>query len=68
MTNNPELDAERYYSEGEEKLKRLPKCVECGEAIQDEAFIVDDDGQCWHEDCFRRAHIVYIDDFEQGGY
>ena len=68
MNRNPEIDAERYYSEAEEELRKYPQCVECGNAIQDESFIVDDDGQCWHEDCYRNCHIVWLDSFLEGGY
>lgn len=68
LTSCPELDAERYYTEKAKALQKLPKCCDCGEAIQEEEFLIDDDAKCWHEDCYLRSHRVFMDRFLQGGY
>ena len=68
ITGDPERDAEMHYREWEKELAKLPKCVECGEPIQDEYLIVDDDGNCWDEECFLSTHRVWIESFLKGGY
>ena len=49
-TDDPVADFERWDAEQEEKLKKLPKCCECGEPIQDDScFEIGGDYYC--EDC-----------------
>lgn len=49
-SDNPVADFEAYSAEQEEQLARLPKCVCCGEAIQqDTAVHLNGDWYC--DDC-----------------
>lgn len=49
-TNDPIADFERYDSEQEEKLERLPRCSYCTEPIQqDTAVVVGNEWYC--DDC-----------------
>ena len=41
-TNNPEADLDRWLADQDEYLKKLPKCTECDEPIQQ------DDAVCLH--------------------
>ncbi len=50
FTDDPIADFERYDAEQQEQLDKLPKCVECGEPIQQEfAVCINDDWIC--DDC-----------------
>lgn len=54
-TDDPVQDAERYYAEQEEKIKRLPVCADCGEHIQDE-FCYEFNGEYICERCLEDLH------------
>lgn len=61
-TDNPILDAERYYAEREEEVERLPECSECGQPIQDEhCYEINDEYIC--EKCLVENHKKYTDDY-----
>lgn len=61
-TDNPIADAERYYAEQEEKVKRSPKCTECGEHIQDEYFY-EIDGVYICCECMKDNHKKWTEDY-----
>lgn len=47
MSGDPLRDAERYDERSAERLKRLPMCDDCGEAIQtDEYYMIADRRVC----------------------
>lgn len=48
-SDNPAADFQRWDSEQERKLRRLPTCYHCGEPIQD-------------DHCFRINGVLYCSD------
>ncbi len=64
ITDDPVADALRYEAEQEKALKRLPKCCECGEPIQDdECYEIGDGLIC--PDCLKDNHRKWVDDYVQ---
>lgn len=54
-TDDPHADFYRHDAAQEKWLARLPKCVECGEPIQDEYFyLINDEPVC--EECLIREY------------
>lgn len=52
-TDDPVMDFARYDAEQTERMKKLPRCSECDEYIQDEyAYYINDEWIC--EECMRR--------------
>ena len=66
-TDDPVADFERHDAEQQKMLKKLPKCVHCGEPIQDE-HLYDIDGELFCEECmkeiFRKSTELYIEEGE----
>ena len=64
-TDDPERDYDRYDAECEDRLDRLPRCIDCGEPIQDE-YLYDLNGDIFCEEClknnFRKNTEDYCDD------
>lgn len=55
FTDDPISDFHRYDAEREAELRRLPRCSECGERIQDEhCFAINDETIC--ENCMNEQH------------
>lgn len=50
FTDDPVLDALNYFGEQDRKLEALPKCIYCGEAIQQETA-VQIDGIWYCDEC-----------------
>lgn len=47
FTDDPVADAERYMAEQEAELKKLPRCCECDEPIQQtDAYYINDEWMC----------------------
>lgn len=62
ISDNPVADATRRDWEEEQIQKILPKCVTCGEVIDEDYVYVDNDGpKC--EDCFNKAYRIDMDEF-----
>lgn len=60
-TDNPVADYERYSADQERELDRLPRCSECGEAIQDEyCYLINDEAIC--ESCMVQNYRKPVDD------
>ena len=51
-TDDPVRDFERWDAKREAELEKLPKCCECGEAIQSE-YYYEFDGDLYCEDCLK---------------
>lgn len=52
----------RHDAEQQARLDKLPKCCECGEAIQDEqCYVINDEMIC--EKCMKDNHRVFTEDF-----
>ena len=49
-TDNPVLDAERYYGDQDEALEKLPECSHCGHPIQDD-YLFDVNGKLFCKEC-----------------
>ena len=46
-TDNPVIDEINHTTKVEERIKKLPICIDCGEHIQDDgAFCIDGDWYC----------------------
>lgn len=60
-TDDPVADYERYSADQERELDRLPRCSECGEAIQTEhCYEVNDELIC--PGCMIKNHRKAVDD------
>ena len=60
-TDNPVLDAERYYSDMEAARAQLPRCSCCGYPIDDDTcFKID--GYIYCEDCLKAEFEVNTED------
>lgn len=57
------LDAfNQYDREQERQLDRLPKCSDCGQAVQSEHFyLINDEVIC--PDCLNRNYRKWVDDY-----
>lgn len=64
-TDDPIADFNRWDRDQERKLSRLPKCVDCGDPIQDEDLF-DVNGDLFCGDCmianFRRPIDNYVEE------
>ena len=61
-TNDPVADFERYDRQQSEELKKLPRCVDCDEPIQDEHYyLICDEPVC--EDCLNNNYKKRTEDF-----
>lgn len=61
-TDDPVADAERHFAKQDEELKKLPRCSECDEPIQDEyCFEIGDLLICY--DCMDNNHRKSVEDF-----
>ena len=62
-TDDPVADADRYFSEREERwLQSLPICSECGEPIQtEECYEINDELIC--PDCLEFNHRKRVEDY-----
>lgn len=63
-TDDPLADFNRWDTEQQKRLDRLPRCRYCGEPIQGEHVYVFD-GKCTCEDCLNEYHRISIDRFIQ---
>ena len=62
MTGDPLRDFDLYEAEQEKKMKKLPKCYECGEPIQDEeCYEINDELIC--PKCLIENHRKFTDDY-----
>ena len=62
LTDNPVMDAEMYFAEQERELQQLPKCVCCGNPIQDETAVCINDELICHG-CIESYYTVHVDDY-----
>lgn len=61
-TDNPEADAENYYSECQKWIEKRPVCGECNHHIRDEVcYVFDDEIIC--SECVKDNHRKWTDDF-----
>jgi formylmethanofuran dehydrogenase subunit E len=60
-TDDPIRDFHRYDREREAELESLPKCSECGNAIQDE-YCYEINGEYICEDCLNYYHRKRTED------
>lgn len=61
-TDDPLADFHRHDAEQEAKLERLPRCSECGEAIQsDECYEINDELIC--PECLKQNHRKRVEDY-----
>lgn len=61
-SNDPIADFNRYDKEQQRELEKRPKCVLCGEHIQDDdCFVICNDIIC--EDCLNDNHRRSTEDF-----
>jgi hypothetical protein len=52
----------QHEAEQQRKLDRLPVCVECEEAIQDDIFYIFD-SEIICPDCLKHNHRKWVDDY-----
>lgn len=61
-TDDPHADFDRHDAAQERWLSRLPRCVECGEPIQEEEFfLINDEPVC--EECLNRNYRKRTEDY-----
>ena len=60
-TDDPVADFHRWDDEQQERLKRLPRCSECDERIQDE-HCYEVNGEYICPDCMEKNHKKWTDD------
>lgn len=61
MVDNYDL-FEAHEAEQERWLDKLPRCSECGEAIQDE-YLYEINGELVCPDCMEENHRKWVDDY-----
>ena len=62
MTGDPLRDFDLYEAEQKKEMKKLPKCYECGEPIQDEeCYEINDELIC--PKCLIENHRKFTDDY-----
>jgi hypothetical protein len=62
ITDDPASDYDRYCQEQERYQQRLPVCVDCGEAVQDDHYyLICDEVIC--PDCLESGYRKYVDEF-----
>lgn len=64
MMNDPYRDFQIHEAEQEEKLNKLPKCIDCGQAIQDD-WLFDIFGDLYCEKCLNKNFRRYTEDYEK---
>lgn len=63
-TNDPLADFARHDAEQARQLEKLPRCVDCGEPIQDEHYYeINDEPIC--EECLNDNHKKRTEDYIQ---
>ena len=63
-SDDPIRDHERYEAHRERRLKRLPRCCECGHPIQtEECFLIDGELVC--PECLVEHHQRRTDDYTE---
>lgn len=63
-SGDPLLDASRYDNRQQRRLDRQPKCVICGEPIQDEhCYQINDELIC--AECLNENYRVFTDDYTE---
>lgn len=62
FTDDPVLDAERYSAEQDRQLERLPKCICCGNPIQQDDVICID-GKLYCDCCLTEYFRKDIDEY-----
>ena len=61
-TDDPVRDAVRYDLAMDKQRKMLPKCVKCGEIIDEDYVWIDEDGpHC--DECFKSIYRENMEDF-----
>jgi len=65
ITDDPLLDFDRYDAEQAAELDCLPKCDECGEAIQDD-FLYEINDMLICESCLNRSYRKQTTDYMEG--
>lgn len=65
-SDDPVADFERYDSRLEDALNQLPKCVDCGEPIQDDDLF-DIDGDLYCEECMKANFKKSVEDYIKEG-
>ena len=60
-TDDPIADFHRYSAKQEEKLKRLPRCDDCKNRIDEDFFKIDDEILCG--DCIHDRYGVTLEDY-----
>lgn len=61
-TNDPIADFNRWDSEREAALEKLPICSECGRRINEDTYF-DIEGEYYHVKCFEKEHLKWTEDF-----
>lgn len=56
-------DFDRYEARRQRALDRLPRCYECGEAIQTDEFYEVDEGKYICPHCLEENHKRWTEDF-----
>ena len=62
-TDNPARDYDRYAARMQQALDCLPRCFECGEAIQTDEYYELDDGKYLCPACLDENHKRWTEDF-----
>ena len=63
-TDNPIADFDRWDAEQTKQLKRLPKCAECREPIQDEECF-EINGELICPECLQNNHRKWTSDYTE---
>lgn len=62
LTDDPASDADRYFSERDAELEKLPVCADCGEPVQDDHYyLINDEVIC--PNCLDSNYRKEIDDY-----
>lgn len=62
LTDDPVADADRYFSERDAELEKLPVCADCGEPVQDDHYyLINDEVIC--PNCLDSNYRKEIDDY-----
>ena len=61
-SDDPVADFERWNADQEKELSRLPKCIDCGEPIQDD-YLFDINGDLFCEECMKANFKRWTEDY-----